>query len=272
MTRGAWTIEPATVISLPHILKIEEACFSAPWTRKMLEAELSGNPFAHFLLAKQPGGQEEEGAAESIVGYLCYWIVFEEIRLMNLAVIESMRHRGIARALVTAALTDGTLTIRPSRPARSARIQPRRANPLSRIRVSSDSRQAKVLPQSRGRCRVDGIGPDNHRNRDPASMFAIMREAPDRHCDNHSPGRYDMLTDNVIVERLRQSNTEFRELEESHHRLDLELNRIAEAPRVDSVGRIDQEAFAQRKVGEKRQDGRADSRLSRSRVRTPLAH
>ncbi len=33
-----------------------------------------------------------------------------------------------------------------------------------------------------------------------------------------------MLTDNVIVERLRQSSTEFRELEESHHRLDLELN------------------------------------------------
>jgi len=33
-----------------------------------------------------------------------------------------------------------------------------------------------------------------------------------------------MLTDNVIMERLRQSNTEFRELEESHHRLDLELN------------------------------------------------
>jgi uncharacterized protein len=33
-----------------------------------------------------------------------------------------------------------------------------------------------------------------------------------------------MLTDNVIVERLRQSSTEFRELEASHHRLDLELN------------------------------------------------
>ena len=35
-----------------------------------------------------------------------------------------------------------------------------------------------------------------------------------------------MLTDNLIVERLRQSNTEFRELEESHHRLDLELNEL----------------------------------------------
>jgi hypothetical protein len=35
-----------------------------------------------------------------------------------------------------------------------------------------------------------------------------------------------MLTEEVIVERLRQSSTEFRELEESHHRLDLELNEL----------------------------------------------
>ncbi len=33
-----------------------------------------------------------------------------------------------------------------------------------------------------------------------------------------------MLPDHMIAEQLRQSNTEFRELEESHHRLDLELS------------------------------------------------
>jgi len=102
---GEWVIEPATVEALPDILKIEEACFSAPWTRTMLQAELSGNPFAHFLLAKQlaPG----EAGSISIVGYLCFWVVFEEVRLMNLAVIESMRHKGIARALVIQALAVG---------------------------------------------------------------------------------------------------------------------------------------------------------------------
>jgi ribosomal-protein-alanine N-acetyltransferase len=102
---GEWIIEPATVEALPDILHIEEACFSAPWTRKMLEAELSGNPFAHFLLAKRvsPG----EVGSVSIVGYLCFWVVFEEVRLMNLAVIETMRHKGIARALVMQALEVG---------------------------------------------------------------------------------------------------------------------------------------------------------------------
>jgi ribosomal-protein-alanine N-acetyltransferase len=102
---GDWVIEPATVEALADILQIEEACFSAPWTRKMLEAELSGNPFAHFLLAKRvPPG---EAGSASIVGYLCFWVVFEEVRLMNLAVIESMRHKGIARALVIQALEVG---------------------------------------------------------------------------------------------------------------------------------------------------------------------
>ena len=102
---GEWVIESATVESLPDILEIEEACFSAPWTRKMLQAELSGNPFAHFLLAKQlPQG---ESGSVSIVGYLCFWVVFEEVRLMNLAVVESMRHKGIARALVMQALKVG---------------------------------------------------------------------------------------------------------------------------------------------------------------------
>jgi ribosomal-protein-alanine N-acetyltransferase len=159
MTRGAWTIEPATVVSLPHILKIEEACFSAPWTRKMLEAEVSGNPFAHFLLAKQAGGQAEEGAAELIVGYLCYWIVFEEIRLMNLAVIESMRHRGIARSLVTAALQTGL-----SQSAQRALLEVRASN-----------RPAQTLYQGFG-FRETGVRPKYYHN--PVEDAVLMELDP----------------------------------------------------------------------------------------------
>ena len=98
-------IVPATAEMLPEILRLEEACFSAPWTRKMLEAELTGNQFAHFLVAMD---QENAGAsAGMIVGYHCFWIVFEELRLMNLAVRESMRRRGIGRALVTESIRLG---------------------------------------------------------------------------------------------------------------------------------------------------------------------
>jgi uncharacterized protein YdcH (DUF465 family) len=35
-----------------------------------------------------------------------------------------------------------------------------------------------------------------------------------------------MLTETAIADRLRQSNMEFRELEASHHRLDVELAKL----------------------------------------------
>jgi len=71
----------------------------------MLEAELTGNPFAHFLVAMaQPA---TEPRVRMIVGYHCFWIVFEELRLMNLAVQEPMRRQGIGRALANEAISLG---------------------------------------------------------------------------------------------------------------------------------------------------------------------
>ncbi|MFO0705551.1 MAG: ribosomal protein S18-alanine N-acetyltransferase [Nitrospira sp.] len=98
---SAVQIGPATPGELDDLVRLEEACFSAPWTRKMLEAELTGNPFAHFLVARDTAGSGR------IVGYLCYWIVFEEVRLMNLAVAADKRRQGVAAALVDRALRTG---------------------------------------------------------------------------------------------------------------------------------------------------------------------
>ena len=96
-------IVPATSDMLADIFALEEACFSSPWTRKMLEGELTGNQFAHFLVAICRR-QSKTKTRPTIIGYHCFWIVFEELRLMNLAVRESMRRRGVGRTLVTAAL------------------------------------------------------------------------------------------------------------------------------------------------------------------------
>ncbi len=98
-------IMPASAELLPDILDLEQACFSAPWTRKMLEAELTGNQFAHFLVAVNL--QETRVSSGSVAGYHCFWIVFEELRLMNLAVHASLRRQGIGRALATEAIRIG---------------------------------------------------------------------------------------------------------------------------------------------------------------------
>lgn len=73
----------------------------------MLEAELTGNQFAHFLVARDAA--KATTADGAIVGSLCFWIVFEEVRLMNLAVAEDRRRQGIGAALVASALRTGLM-------------------------------------------------------------------------------------------------------------------------------------------------------------------
>ncbi|MFM8552072.1 MAG: ribosomal protein S18-alanine N-acetyltransferase [Nitrospiraceae bacterium] len=92
--------EPAQAKDMDRLVELERQSFTAPWTRKMFEAELQ-NPFSRLVTARTMA----EGRTGVIVGYLCLWIVFEELRLMNLAVDPGSRRRGIARALVLQALS-----------------------------------------------------------------------------------------------------------------------------------------------------------------------
>lgn len=102
---GHVLIGSATTLDLERVLEIEQESFSAPWTRKMFKAELGENPFGYLYTARITG----EGDIESIVGYICFWVVFEEFRLMNLAVVRSARRQGIGRELLRRALTLGRL-------------------------------------------------------------------------------------------------------------------------------------------------------------------
>lgn len=96
-----FSINPADSSHLEQILDLEQEAFSAPWTRVMFEAEVVGNPFSRLFVAKAIDGQ---GQQDGIVGYFCYWIVFEELRLLNLAVKPSWRRQGVARRFVQFAL------------------------------------------------------------------------------------------------------------------------------------------------------------------------
>jgi ribosomal-protein-alanine N-acetyltransferase len=114
------TIEAATAAALDEVWAIEQTCFSAPWTRKKWAAELSGNPFAHFLLAKCP---DPLSGSLVIAGYFCFWIVFEEVRLMNLAVLAPFRRQGVATRMVCTALRTGL-----ARGANRAMLEVRKSN------------------------------------------------------------------------------------------------------------------------------------------------
>jgi ribosomal-protein-alanine N-acetyltransferase len=95
------SIKPAESSHLEQILNIERETFSTPWTRGMFEVELKENPFSRLFVAMPI---DDQGATKEIIGYLCYWVVFEELRLLNLAVRPLWRRQGVARRFVQYAL------------------------------------------------------------------------------------------------------------------------------------------------------------------------
>ena len=103
-SRLDFRVHPFQARDLDDVLAIEQESFSSPWTRGMFEAELRGNPFARFLGAFC---HDELPPAKRLLGYICYWVVFEELRLMNLAVRPECRRQGIASHLVRHTVEEG---------------------------------------------------------------------------------------------------------------------------------------------------------------------
>jgi ribosomal-protein-alanine N-acetyltransferase len=89
---------------LDEVMKIEEMSFSSPWSRGMFLTELKDNPFSTLLTAKviHSRGETEE---TNLVGYCCFWIVFGEVHIMNLAVHPDWRRKGIGTRLVEEAIS-----------------------------------------------------------------------------------------------------------------------------------------------------------------------
>lgn len=120
-------VGPASAADVDRLLGLERESFAVPWTRKMFEAELTGNPFAHVLTARTAGERQEAGQDHAIVGFVCFWVVFEELRLMDVAVDPKVRRQGIAARLVGCALKLGV-----DRGARRALLEVRSSNVAAR--------------------------------------------------------------------------------------------------------------------------------------------
>lgn len=93
----------ATREDLDELVKLEEACFAVPWSRKSFEAELHGNQFSQILVVPGPMGS----SGIPLLAYICVWVIFEEIRFLNLAVHPQFRRRGLAKELILRALRIG---------------------------------------------------------------------------------------------------------------------------------------------------------------------
>ena len=90
-------IQRMTPQHLDGALKIENECFSHPWTRENLENELN-NPTSVFFTALENDG---------VIGYIGMSTVIDEGYIFNVAVSEDYRRRGVGYALVRELVTCG---------------------------------------------------------------------------------------------------------------------------------------------------------------------
>ena len=112
-------IEPMRRLDLPEVLAIEVASFALPWTEEMFENELARWDVSETLVARLADG----GPPPPIAGYICVWVVGHELHINNVAVDPRWRRRGIAGALIEAALEHGRV-----RGARRAFLEVRASN------------------------------------------------------------------------------------------------------------------------------------------------
>jgi [ribosomal protein S18]-alanine N-acetyltransferase len=88
---------------LPEVVAIEAASFGLPWTRDMFENDLARGDVADLLVARLAGA----GTPGPVAGYICVWVIQDELHINNIAVDPRWRRRGIASALLAASLDRG---------------------------------------------------------------------------------------------------------------------------------------------------------------------
>jgi len=104
---------PLRVTDIDQVLEIESDSFASPWKREHFLFELRENHLAANRVARREG---------RVLGYICAWRIYGEMRINNIAVRADQRRRGLGRWILRQALdearregcNEATLEVRPS--------------------------------------------------------------------------------------------------------------------------------------------------------------
>jgi ribosomal-protein-alanine N-acetyltransferase len=98
----AWTDEPRSALArvalriadlgdLDAVMRIERACFDAPWPRSIMAEEIMSQGCSRMEVAEEPDG---------VTGFMIYWVIPPEAHLINLAVLPGAQGRGVGAAML----------------------------------------------------------------------------------------------------------------------------------------------------------------------------
>ena len=84
---------------LDAIMEIERGSFSSPWSRQVFVEEFERS-FSYLVVLR-----DEEDAR--VLAFINYWVVHDEIHVLNIATHPDARRRGLARRLLNHAINTG---------------------------------------------------------------------------------------------------------------------------------------------------------------------
>ncbi|MEI6845825.1 MAG: ribosomal protein S18-alanine N-acetyltransferase [Candidatus Firestonebacteria bacterium] len=83
---------------LDEVARLEGQVFTLPWTRALFLRDLKENKSARFFTARENG---------VLAGYAGFWLLQDEMNIVNIAVHPESRRKGVGRALLKHILSAG---------------------------------------------------------------------------------------------------------------------------------------------------------------------
>jgi ribosomal-protein-alanine N-acetyltransferase len=131
---GALAFRRARAEDVGRVMEIEKEGFLHPWSRELIERELE-HAWSQLLLA-------EAGEGGPVVGYIVFWLVHDEVHVLNVATALTARRCGVGRALMEAAEREGR-----RRGCRISTLEVRRSNePALALYRAIGYRQVGIRP------------------------------------------------------------------------------------------------------------------------------
>ncbi len=84
---------------LDEVMVIERAAFRHPWSPELFRRELE-HDWSTILVAVEPLTSASGKGSERIIAFLIFWLVHDEVHILNVAVLPEHRRKGIARLLM----------------------------------------------------------------------------------------------------------------------------------------------------------------------------
>jgi ribosomal-protein-alanine N-acetyltransferase len=114
---ATFRIRKMTLGDLPAVMAIEHQAFSNPWTTEMVKKELTQD-WSTVLL-----GEESTASGWVIRAFAIFWLVADEVHVLNVATDGAVRRQGFGRQVMEAVLATGR-----AHKCRIATLEVRRSN------------------------------------------------------------------------------------------------------------------------------------------------